>query len=219
MQDTKETKAKTKCSKCCKCTKTKETGTKGANTKETGTKNVYSITITLVDSKPKIWRRVEISCDSTFFDLHHVIQQVMPWEDFHLHCFTIKTKGGDKIRISDPFIGEDSYEDITSEEEALLFKYLPDAKSIVYEYDFGDSWEHEIKVDKIVPAKDGVLYPRCTGGEMACPPEDCGGICAYYEMLEILNGEDCEDKVEMLEWLGGGFDPNKFDINDVKILK
>ena len=168
---------------------------------------IYIIKIALVDSKPKIWRRVEVPSNFTFAQLHQIIQIVMPWDNSHLHQFMVKTKNpltkksGQEIIISIP---EDGF-DAEPEDEILLHQYLPNTKSIVYEYDFGDSWEHEIKPEKVVNPENDVLYPRCTEGEMACPPEDCGGIYGYYEMLDTINGKNCERKDELLEWLGDRF--------------
>jgi hypothetical protein len=139
--------------------------------------------------------------------LHQVIQQVMPWEESHLHRFIIKMRGEREVTIA------------TSEKKIALSQYLPDAKEVVYEYDFGDCWRHEIKLKKVISDENGVSYPRCVGGKMACPPEDCGGIYGYYEMLDIINGQDCEEKEEMLEWLGEDFDPNEFDIQEIKFSK
>jgi hypothetical protein len=72
---------------------------------------------------------------------------------------------------------------------------------------------------EIIECDEKVSYPRCTGGKMACPPEDCGGICGYYEMLDIINGPDCAEKEEAFEWLGGEFDPNEFDSHEISFSK
>ncbi|MDR3186957.1 MAG: plasmid pRiA4b ORF-3 family protein [Holosporaceae bacterium] len=180
-------------------------------------KNIYVIKITLRDSEPEIWRRVEVPYDFTFRGLHQVIQLVMPWSESHLHSFAVKAKHGAETLISTPY-PEDDWES-EDENKVLLHQYLPDAKHVIYEYDFGDSWEHEIKLEKIIESEDKVSYPRCTGGEMACPPEDCGGLYGYYGMLETVNGPDCEEKKEVLDWLGKRFDPKKFDSQKIKFPK
>ena len=90
---------------------------------------------------------------------------------------------------------------------------------IAYEYDFGDSWEHEILLEKIVEPEKGVEYPICIGGKRACPPEDCGGIGGYERLLEVLANPKDEEHADMLEWLGlesaDEFDPAEFDIDTV----
>ena len=94
-----------------------------------------------------------------------------------------------------------------------LSKAVPHEKArLTYEYDFGDSWEHQILVEKIQPPHPGAQYPVCLAGKRACPPEDCGGICGYGELLEVIRDPTHEEYESMMEWLGGSFDPEEFDI-------
>ena len=89
-----------------------------------------------------------------------------------------------------------------------------------YEYDFGDTWMHEVKVEKIIPLDSKIIYPHLVDGEMACPPEDCGGLGGYYELLEILKNPKAKEHKDMLEWLGiksaTDFDTTSFDPKDIK---
>ena len=85
----------------------------------------------------------------------------------------------------------------------------------VYEYDFGDSWEHVILVEKILQLETGVNYPICLGGKRACPPEDCGGIWGYGDLLEAIQDPTHPEHKDMLEWLGGSFNPEGFDVDIV----
>lgn len=87
--------------------------------------------------------------------------------------------------------------------------------SAYYVYDFGDSWEHEIRLEKILP-REKRKYPACIAGKRACPPEDCGGIWGYEEFLEIIKDPEHEEYEDMLDWVGGEFDPEHFDIEDVQ---
>lgn len=90
----------------------------------------------------------------------------------------------------------------------------------IYEYDFGDGWDHELKIEKIVPADLTAHYPRCTAGSRACPPEDCGGPPGYERLLEALRDPKHEDHEQMREWIGGEFDPEAFDLDEVnRVLK
>jgi hypothetical protein len=84
-----------------------------------------------------------------------------------------------------------------------------------YEYDFGDSWQHEVVLEKTLEPEPKIKYPRCIEGERACPPEDCGGIWGYAEFVEAIRDPQHENHEEMLEWGGGEFDPEGFDLNVV----
>lgn len=85
-----------------------------------------------------------------------------------------------------------------------------------YIYDFGDGWEHTVKLEKILPRENGVNYPICIGGKRACPPEDYGGIWGYEQLLDIVSDKNHEEHEEMMEWLGGEFDPEHFDVEEVR---
>ena len=87
-----------------------------------------------------------------------------------------------------------------------------------YQYDFGDDWEHVVDVEKALPPEPKVKYPRCIAGKRACPPEDCGGAYGYEAFLEAIEDRNHEEHKEMLEWVGGKFDPEAFDINRVNRL-
>ena len=88
-------------------------------------------------------------------------------------------------------------------------------KKFSYVYDFGDNWDHTILVEKVLPAEAGVRYPRCTAGKRACPPEDCGGAWGYVDFLDAIKNPKHEQHAGMLEWIGGEFDPEAFDIEAV----
>lgn len=85
----------------------------------------------------------------------------------------------------------------------------------LYEYDFGDSWEHTLRVEKILPPEPGVHYPQCLAGKRACPPEDVGGVWGYQEFLAALADPDDPQHDEYLEWIGGEFDAETFDPGEV----
>ncbi|MCC7209914.1 MAG: plasmid pRiA4b ORF-3 family protein [Anaerolineae bacterium] len=174
--------------------------------KARGPATVYQLKITLVGSKPPIWRRVLVTDDTRLSTLHQIIQAVMPWENAHLHQFVIAKKD-----YTDPaFELDDAY----NERVMPLSKLGLKAKSrFKYEYDFGDSWEHEIRVEKVLDPDPEVVYPRCTEGERAGPPDDCGGIWGYYRLLEVLKDPSHPDHEDMLEWVGEEpIDPDAFDV-------
>lgn len=179
-------------------------------------KNIYQLKVTLDDSKPPIWRRILVTEDTSLYNLHEILQRVMGWQNYHLHMFRI----GGQI-YGDP--EDDEYGDLGTKNEKryrLNQLGLREKSKFSYEYDFGDSWEHTLLVEKILPAGPStgsgrVHYPVCVAGKRACPPEDCGGIWGYADFLEAIADPDHEEHDRMLEWSGGDFDPEEFDVDEV----
>lgn len=177
---------------------------------------IYQFKITLEDIEPKIWRRIQVPEKYSFWDLHVAIQDSMGWTNSHMHQFKlIIPNGNEEIHIGIPF-DEDIYAGelppvIAGWEEFISHYFSIKNNLCYYEYDFGDGWTHEIKLEKILPATAGCKYPICLAGERACPPEDCGGIPGYENFLEIINDSKHEEHESMLEWVGGKFDSEKFD--------
>ena len=180
---------------------------------------VYQFKITLKGTKPPIWRRILVPETYTFWDLHVAIQDAMGWEDYHLHEFTLLSpKTGRKVKIGIPS-DEDAdfgWEVLAEWNQKIAHYFSSENSKADYVYDFGDGWEHSIKLEKILPRETGVAYPRCIGGKRACPPEDCGGIGGYAEFLEAIGDPANELHEDMLDWVGGSFDPDDFDPNDVE---
>lgn len=171
---------------------------------------ILELDITLKNAKPKIWRRVLVPADFTFNQLHYIIQFAMGWTNSHLHQFIV---GRDEIYIGIPH--EDDWVEMADSRKTKLMKYLSHPKDKVeYEYDFGDSWEHEVLVKKVLPKVTGMSYPVCTDGKGACPPEDCGGVWGYADLLEKIKSPKDPEHEEMLEWLGDDFDPEHFDLEE-----
>ena len=171
---------------------------------------LYQLKITLTDSKPPIWRRVLVRSDIGLPKFHAVLQATMGWEGGHLHAF----------RAGHESYGEpDEYmDDMKSEVKVKLDKLLRKEKdSLVYEYDFGDGWEHKVLLEKIV-YDETIQTPVCIKGKLACPPEDCGGIYGYYDLLDALSDSQHPEHESMLEWLGEGFDPEAFSVEEVNEL-
>ena len=180
---------------------------------------VYQFKITLKGTKPPIWRRILVPETYTFWDLHVAIQDAMGWEDYHLHEFTLLSpKTGRKVKIGIPS-DEDAdfgWKVLADWNQKIAHYFSSDNSKADYVYDFGDGWEHSIKLEKILPRETGVAYPRCIDGRGACPPEDCGGIGGYAEFLEAIGDPANELHEDMLDWVGGSFDPDDFDPNDVE---
>jgi len=172
-------------------------------------KQVYQIKITLKGIRPPIWRRVEVVSDTTLKELHEIIQIVMGWSNYHLHQFII---GRRYYGQPDPDYGVE----IEDENDVKLFQVTQKEKSIfIYEYDFGDCWEHDILIEKILPLKEGKLYPICIKGKRACPPEDIGGVWGYAEFLEAIKDPGHSEHEDLLEWIGGKFNPEEFDLGNI----
>lgn len=179
---------------------------------------IYTIKITLMGARPPIWRRVAVRGNMTLARLHDVIQSVMGWEECHLHEFRTK-----RARYGPPYpdTGWDMDMETLDERKVKLCDVLSRPKEqMEYEYDFGDGWLHRLRVEKVGPPDPGVRYPVCLAGKLACPPEDCGGVWGYAHLLEALADPDHEQHDELMEWVGGEFDPAAFDLEVInKILR
>jgi hypothetical protein len=169
---------------------------------------IYPMKITLSEITPAIWRRLLVPADTSLAQLHHVIQAAFGWWDYHLHQYIVDDRYfGDP----DPEFA-DELPPMTDERDATL-RDIVEAKEIVYEYDFGDSWRHVIEIENLaVVAEPGVRHPVCTGGARSRPPEDCGGTSGYEELLEVLADPKHEEHASMKRWVGKRFDPESFDL-------
>jgi hypothetical protein len=170
--------------------------------------HVYQIKVTLIDIRPLIWRRFRVYSDITFRDLHNILQIVMGWENYHLYQFLLSSHqfvesqlgAGDKPATH-------RLDEFVQHEGAVLR----------YEYDFGDSWQHDLELEKIL-AYTRKPCPICTHGRRACPPEDSGGAWGYQELVAAMKRRRGSEYRHYVEWLGGPFDPQAFDIDDVNSM-
>lgn len=172
---------------------------------------VHRIKVTLRGSRPPIWRRLEVPSSATLQQVHHIVQEAFGWQDSHLWVF--ETPAGD-FGIPDPELG------YRSAAAKKLRDVAPQAADRVrYTYDFGDGWEHDVLVEAVHPAEPSTIYPRCLTGRRACPPEDCGGVWGYEDLLRILADPTDDEHEERLDWLGldsaDHFDPAAFDLAEV----
>lgn len=171
---------------------------------------VYQFKITLLESSPPIWRRIQVT-DGTLDQLHEQIQTAMGWTNSHLNHFRIDGK-----LYGDPMLMEENFEELgyADSTKVRLSEILP-AKGgrfrFEYEYDFGDGWMHEILFEGRVPAEAGKKYPICLDGARACPPEDVGGVWSYQEFLAAISDPKHKMHEEMQEWIGRKFDPEAFN--------
>jgi hypothetical protein len=188
--------------------------------------NVYQIKVTLLGTSPPIWRRLLVPADLTLEELHDVLQLAMGWENCHMHDFRIGQRRFGKPEPNDRFMGLPALgygklkprvdTGVGNERTTRLFSVLGrvGAKA-VYTYDFGDSWEHAITVEKVLLPELGRAYPVCLDGKRHGPPEDCGGIPGFYNLLEAVADPAHDQHEELRDWLGGGFDPEAFFMDKV----
>lgn len=145
-------------------------------------------------------------------EFHLILQIVLGWTDSHLHQFISgRTTYGTSV---DEFGGDLEMEGEEETQYKLSQLLKREKDSLNYEYDFGDGWEHKIVLEKILPYDGSVKVPTCIKGKRACPPEDCGGIWGYQNFLEAIQDPSHPEHQEMLEWIGGEFDPEFFDIEE-----
>ena len=171
---------------------------------------VFQLRITLRDVEPAVWRRLLVPASVRLAKLHGIFQAAMGWTNSHLHSFTI----GDE-RYGMQF---DEYpEGEIDEKQVTVMRAIGEHPSFSYEYDFGDSWEHEIVVEEFVRPPLGLKHAVCLDGQNACPPEDCGGTGGYAELLQALADPKHEEHDHLLAWVGGPFDPTLFDLVTVNV--
>lgn len=171
---------------------------------------LYQLRIDLLELKPTIWRRVKVPGSIKLSQLHVVLQSTMGWLGGHLHSFTI---GETEYGVPDPDFEMGS--PVQREDRVTLARALGAYRTFRYLYDFGDGWEHRIKVEKILSADLPGSSPLCLAGANACPPEDVGGPPGYIEFLNAIHDPSHPEHTEMLEWYGAQFDPIAFSVDEV----
>ena len=184
-----------------------------ARRKNDGPQVTYELKVTLLGTRPPIWRRLLVPAEMTLAQLHDVIQAAMEWRNCHLHEFQIGDKRFGVPDSDDAVMGAPV---CLNERRVPMWEVLstPGAQA-VYTYDFGDSWEHSLTVERILTGEGGLSYPQCVDGKRRGPPEDCGGIGGFYHFLRAISNPNHDEHAEMLEWFGGSFDPNVFSIDAV----
>lgn len=170
---------------------------------------IYQLKVTLKHSKAPIWRRIQVRSDITLYKLHQILQIVMGWTNSHLHQFIVSG-----IYYGEPDLDFDC--EVINEKRTRLNQIVRGVKvKFVYEYDFGDSWDHDIVVEKVLEPEAKTHYLRCITGRRSCPPEDVGGIWGYSHFLDAIQHEDHPEHDDYREWIGGDFDPEVFDLEAV----
>lgn len=175
--------------------------------------NVYQIKVSLIGAQPPIWRRLLIEPDTTFQDLHRIIQVAMGWQASHLHLF--QAEDGRLVGdLAEDFDGMMNFLDETTVPVSSVLN--KEGQQLKYEYDFGDSWEHEVKLEKILPGEQSDLLPRCIKAVRQCPPEDVGGLPGFYDFLEAMEDAAHPEHVAVRDWMGGEwFEPETLDLGQI----
>ena len=175
---------------------------------------VFTLRLNIGACQPKIWRRLVVRESMWLSRLHDSIQVAFDWFDYQTHAFNL-----DDLRFGNPLKRETmSIED--DRDVTLADLDLEHRERFTYGYHFGEGWQVEIKVEKMGKIAKGVTYPTCTAGEQAGPPEDCGGLEAYHDMLACIKEPQSDLGREWLEWLGPDYDPDVCDLDKInKSLK
>jgi len=175
--------------------------------KELPMTNILKLRITIPDIEPEIWREILIKNDITFKKLHEIIQLSFGWTNSHLYNFDVN---GILFSIPDK---EFKNNDLDAKNKITEF-LIEEGQRALYTYDFGDYWEHEIEIVDMLKKEKGIRYPKCLDGRRNGPPEDCGGIPGYEDVIDALTSKDKSEYEDLLEWLGD-YDPEKFDIDKI----
>ncbi len=173
--------------------------------------DIIQLKIILAETKPSVWRRIQIENQTTFFELHHIVQIAFGWKNYHMYEFFID---GHKLGAPDDYMADVPSNDegvIDSRDISLESLIIGPGEKFSYMYDFGDAWKHIITVEKFLPKEQEGKYPVCLDGELACPPEDCGGIPGFYNLLEILKDKKHPEYKDSKRWVGKNFDPLLFN--------
>jgi hypothetical protein len=180
---------------------------------------IYQFRVILEGTQPMVWRRILVPGTYSFWDLHVAIQDAMGWLDYHLHLFQAKNRAtGELDQIGIP--SDDSFDGtqpcLPGWEVAIADYFEGPGDRADYEYDFGDGWRHEVLLEEISDGSSAAQYPICVDGARACPPEDCGGIHGYKELLAILSDPDHEEYPDTQQWVGTSYDPAAFDPANIR---
>ena len=181
------------------------TAKRSTSSSSTTTTPIVQMRIELIGIDPPIWRRILCPSETTLDEFHVIVQRAMGWSNCHLHRFEIRDRD----------IGNADY---LEDERKFSLKDVAVNEHFVYEYDFGDSWEHDVHIEKEVPRDANASYPVCVAGQRKCPPEDCGGIRRYEYILGAhADGTlDADTKEWIREGTGGEpFNPEQFDLATV----
>lgn len=207
----------------CVCPMMKGTNMKNRGKKEIRPRRILQFKISLIDIEPKIWRRFLVPDDIDFERFHNIIQIIMGWENYHLFSFENKfclidtDKDGFAVDFMWPALKQRK-QTFIAETVFLNNIFTTPRQKMIYTYDFGDTWEHEIVLEKILDRDKEQSLPNCLNGEGNCPPEDCGGVPGYYDFIEIMRNNKHPEHKRMVEWYGEVYNPDYFSLDEVNAV-
>lgn len=177
------------------------------------TETAYTLHVQLQEIDPPIWRRLTVPGELPLRQFHQVLQVTMGWYHSHLHQFIIETKNGTaSYGEPDP---EDDYR-LKDDRLVRLAQIAPTVgTTFIYNYDFGDNWNHIVTVEAIETVSRGETYPWCQDGGRACPPEDVGGVSGYASFLDAWRSRSHPEHQDMRRWVGKHFKPELFSVQQV----
>jgi len=178
------------------------------------TLKVFQFKITLLGTEPPIWRRVQVDNFITLRRFAAVVLAVMGWNNSHLHRFEIDRK---EYGMPDPDGLHDSKDFVDEKKKKLCNFSDDDLKKFTFTYDFGDGWDHRIELEEVFKFNYKGIQPKCIDGARRCPPDDCGGPGGYEDFLEAMKDPKHPEHESMREWIGGKFDPERFDLDSVNV--
>jgi len=165
--------------------------------------DVFELRVALRHIRPTIWRSLRVPVELTLAQLHQIFQIAMGWQESHLHDFLVNGIRFGMVDVEDEIFSVD-------EDAAPVGAVASVGSTFLYRYDFGDDWEHEVRIEGVVEGADETIL--CTGGSRACPPEDCGGAPGYAQLLKVLANPKHEEYADTKRWVGRAFDPERFDV-------
>lgn len=171
---------------------------------------VFEFKVTLADVEPSVSRHLLVPGSITLGKLHDIFQASMGWTNSHLHSFEIGAERFGPLDDDDP-------EGEIDEAGVSVLSAIGTHETFVYEYDLGDSWIHNVVVERVSRLGRGLKHAVCLGGENACPPEDCGGSRGYRHLLEVLADPTDPEYRDLFDWIGGPFNPTHFDVAEVNV--
>jgi hypothetical protein len=173
----------------------------------------YTFKVDLLNSEPLVTRTFKVSSETTLYLMHHIIQALMEWKNYHLYEFSINNLLFADIRLVDEEFGD--FKDVKTIQLEDVFSKT--GTKATYLYDFGDGWKHQLELIEISNEPQNELLPAFISGQNACPPEDCGGVYRYLEIIEILGDPSHEEYESIKEWIGPKF--NAVKLNSHSIIK
>lgn len=173
-------------------------------------RSIYIVDVTLLDVRPRVWRRLQLPGATRLDRVHQILQHTLGWQDCHCHQF----RAGEAIYSEvDPDFNNDFALD--ESDYSLSDLLINPGDEILYEYDFGDGWEHRIELIETLPIEDANGVPVCLDGDRACPPEDVGGPPGYQHMLKVLANPSHPEYRDYCQFIPDDYEPDWFDLDDV----